>query len=226
MIDRQPSLSRWDARGPVRAVALVLHGGAEAGLAPVRPWGVAYLRMVPFARAIHAAAAQHGVEVRLLRNRVRGWNEPSLHPVADARGALERIRAERPGAPVFVIGHSLGGRVALRVADDPAVTAVCALAPWTPEGEPVEPVKERSVLIAHGTRDRITSAAQSYSYAVRARDYAARIARFEVLSEGHAMLYRAGAWTRLVRDFVLDAAGVRPLTAWEQRPEQRLRLPL
>ncbi|KAA9154818.1 lysophospholipase [Amycolatopsis acidicola] len=226
MTDRQATLSRWDAKGPVRAVALVLHGGAENGLNPVRPWGLAYLRMVPFARAIHAAAAWHGVEVRLLRNRVRGWNEPDLQPVADARWALERIRAERPGVPVFLVGHSLGGRVALRVADDPAVTATCALAPWTPEGEPVEPVKKRDVLIAHGTRDRITSAAESYAYAVRAQDYAARIARFEVLSEGHAMLCRAGAWSRLVRDFVLDAAGVRALTAWEQRPEQRLRLPL
>jgi pimeloyl-ACP methyl ester carboxylesterase len=225
MADREPVLDERAARGPVRAVTLVLHGGAEAGLAPVKPWGLAYLRMVPLARAIHAAAAGHGVEVRLLRNRLRGWNEPTLHPVADARWALERIRAERPGAPIFLVGHSMGGRVALRVADDPSVTAVCALSPWTPPGEPVEPVKERRVLIAHGTLDHITSPAESYAYAVRATDAAARLVRTEVMSEGHAMLLRPGVWNRLVRDFTLDAAGVRPLTVWDTRPDQRLRLP-
>ncbi|NKQ53781.1 alpha/beta fold hydrolase [Amycolatopsis sp. K13G38] len=225
MTDPRPSLTTWAAQGPVRAVTLVLHGGAEAGLSQVRPWGLAYLRMVPIARALHGAVAPHGVEVRLLRNRVRGWNAPTMHPVADARWALERIHAERPGLPVFLVGHSMGGRVALRVADDPAVTAVCALAPWTPAGEPVEPVKERSVVIAHGTLDRITSPAESYAFADRAQHLAARIARFELMSEAHAMLLRPGVWNALVREFGLDAAGVRPLTAWETPPDQRLRLP-
>lgn len=210
----------------MRAVTLVLHGGAKAGLSQVRPWGPAYLRMVPLARTIAAAAARHGVEVRLLRNLVRGWNDPELHPVGDARWALERIRAERPGAPVFLVGHSMGGRVALRVADDPAVTAVCALAPWTPRGEPVEPVKDRDVLIAHGTLDRITNPAESYAYADRARHTADRLVRFELMSEAHAMLLRPLVWNRLVREFTLDAAGVAPLGAWAKHPDQRLRLPL
>jgi pimeloyl-ACP methyl ester carboxylesterase len=223
--DREPALSGWRAQGPVRAVTLVLHGGAEAGLARVHPWGVAYLRMVPLARTIRRAAARHGVEVRLLRNRIRGWNHPTLHPVADARWALARIRAERPSVPVFLVGHSMGGRAALRVADDPAVTAVCALAPWTPDGEPVEPVTGRSVMIAHGTRDRITDPAKSYRYAARARDVAARLVRFELMSEGHAMLYRAGAWNSLLREFTLDAAGVAPVPTWREPPDQRLRLP-
>ena len=220
----EPRLIQWDARGPARAVALVLHGGAEAGLAEVRPWGPAYLRMRPIARALRRSLAPHGVEVRLLRNRVRGWNEPDLHPVEDARRALEQIHADRPGVPVYLVGHSMGGRVALRVADDPAVTAVCALAPWTPQDEPVEPVKERTVVIAHGTLDHITSPAASYAYAARARHVAARLARFELAAEAHAMLLRPGTWNRIVREFGLDAAGVRSLTAWDLPPDQRLRL--
>lgn len=214
------------AEGPVRAVALVLHGGAETGLAPVHPWGLAYLRMVPIARAVSAAAARHGVEVRLLRNRVRGWNAPQLHPVSDARHALERIRAQRPGVPVFLIGHSMGGRVALRVADDPAVTSVCALAPWTPIGEPVEPVRGRDVVLAHGTLDRITPPAESFAYARRAQSVAARLVRFELMSESHAMLLRAPAWHRLVRRFVLDALGVTRLDEWDTAGRQRLRMPV
>jgi dienelactone hydrolase len=221
-----PLMSSWPARGPVRAVALVLHGGAEAGLARVRPWGPAYLRMVPLARAMHRAAAGHGVEVRLLRNRVRGWNDPELHPVEDARWALERVRKERSGVPVLLVGHSMGGRVALRVADDPAVTAVCALAPWTPDAEPVEPVRGRDVMIAHGVWDHITRPAQSYTYARRAGHEGARVARFEILGEGHAMLHRPGVWNRIVRCFTLDAAGIEPAAAWQADPGRRLRLPL
>ncbi|GAB3562967.1 alpha/beta hydrolase [Amycolatopsis endophytica] len=217
-------LTTWRARGPVRAVVLVLHGGAENGLNVVRPWGLAYLRMVPLARTIHRATARHGVEVRLLRNRVRGWNDPDLHPVSDARWALERIHAERPGVPVFLAGHSMGGRVALRVADDPRVRAVLALAPWTPPAEPVEPVGDRKVLIAHGTRDRITPPGESFAYAERAQAVAERVVRVEVRSEGHAMLHRPGVRNRLAREFALEAAGVAPLTAWSAGPDQRLRL--
>lgn len=203
----------------------MLHGGAETGLGEVRTWGLPYLRMVPLARTLHRAVAAHGVEVRLLRNRFRGWNDPDLHPVEDARRALEQIRAERPGVPVYLVGHSMGARVALRVADDPAVTAVCALAPWTPPGEPVEPVKACTVVMAHGRLDHITSPAESHAYAVRARHLAARLVRFELRSEAHAMLLRPGAWNRIVREFGLDAAGVRPLTVWDMEPDQRLRLP-
>ncbi|WP_027940647.1 serine aminopeptidase domain-containing protein [Amycolatopsis taiwanensis] len=221
-----PSMSVLRARGPVRAVTLVLHGGAEAGLRRTYPWGPAYLRMLPLARAVRWAAAGHGVEVRVLRNRVRGWNEPDLHPVVDARWALARIRAEHPGIPVFLLGHSMGGRVALRVADDPAVTAVCALAPWTPDGEPVDGVAGRDVVIAHGTLDRTTKPAESYTFAWRARAQAARVARFEVLAEGHAMLCRPRVWDRLVGEFALDAAGVAPGLAWSADPDRRLRLPL
>lgn len=220
-----PVLTTWRARGPVRAVVLVLHGGAENGLNVVRPWGLAYLRMVPLARQILRAGAPHGVEVRLLRNRVRGWNDPDLHPVADARWALRRIRAERPDVPVFLAGHSMGGRVALRIADEPEVRSVLALAPWTPIGEPVEPVTGKTVVIAHGTRDRITRPAESFAYAERAQAVAERVVRIEVMSEGHAMLYRPGVWNRLAREFALDAAGVAPLTVWSVRPDQRLRLP-
>lgn len=220
-----PALRTWRARGPVRAVVLVLHGGAENGRTAVRPWGAAYLRMVPLARAIARAGGPHGVEVRLLRNRVRGWNDPDLHPVADARWALRRIRAERPGVQVWLAGHSMGGRVALRVADDPQVRSVLALAPWTPSGEPVEPVAGKTVVIAHGTHDHITRPAESFAYAERAQAVAERVVRIEVMSEGHAMLYRPGVWNRLVREFALDAAGVAPLTAWSAGPDQRLRLP-
>lgn len=216
---------------PVRAVALVLHGGAQYGVESVRPWRLAYLRMVPLARALFTAGRGQGLEVRLLRNRVRGWNAPDLDPVRDARWALDRLHAQRPGLPVVLIGHSMGGRVALRVADDPQVVGACALAPWTPLEDPVEPLRGRSVLLAHGTQDRVTWPADSYAYALRAERVADRLARVEVAEEGHAMLRRAGVWARLVVAFTFQAAGMRSTEsilarAWSMPSPERLRIPV
>jgi alpha-beta hydrolase superfamily lysophospholipase len=226
-----PALSIARGRGPVNAVVLVLHGGREHGHTPVRPWSLAYLRMVPLAKAIHRAGAESGVEVRLMRNRVRGWNAPDLDPVRDARWALARIETDHPGIPVILVGHSMGGRVALRVADDPAVVAVCALAPWTPPGEPIAAVEGRTVLIVHGTRDRMTDPAGSLSFASRAEAGTIRLVRFEVGDEGHAMLRRSGVWTRLVTAFTAAVGAGRPAdemlaAAWTKPSTERLRIPV
>ncbi|MEU5265299.1 alpha/beta fold hydrolase [Amycolatopsis sp. NPDC021455] len=230
MSEAEPAVSVWPARGRTQAVVLVLHGGAERGIGSVPPWKLAYLRMVPIARALHRAGRKDGVEVRLLRNRRYGWNAPAEDPVEDARWALERIRADHPGLPVVLVGHSMGARVALRVADDPAVRGVCALAPWTPRGEPVEAVAGRSVLIVHGTRDRMTSPAESHAFAQRAEGVAARVARFEISGEGHAMLRRSSVWTRLTIAFTLellagdDGGALRG--AWAAAGPERLRIPV
>jgi pimeloyl-ACP methyl ester carboxylesterase len=226
-----PTLSIRRPRGQVRAVALVLHGGAERGTGTVHPFRLAYLRMVPFVREIHTAAGRHGVEVWLLRNRLRGWNAPALDPVCDARWALERLRHEHPDVPVVIVGHSMGGRVALRVADDPAVAGVCALAPWTPPGEAVDPIRGKSVVLAHGTGDRITDPAASLAYARRALPLADRLVRFELRDERHAMLRRPAVWNRLVRAFTLDVLGMTAedavlRAAWTDPAENRLRIPL
>jgi pimeloyl-ACP methyl ester carboxylesterase len=188
----------------VRAVVLVLHGGQENSTVPATRWYPAYLRMIPFARDL---ARVPGLAVWQLCNTYRGWNDPDLHPVTDARRALERIRQVHPGVPVAIVGHSMGGRVGLRVADDPSVVGVCALAPWTPEGEPVAQLAGRTVFIAHGDRDRTTDPALSYTYAERAKEVTDEVVRFTVRCEGHALLLRYWEWTRLVRRFTLGVLG-------------------
>ncbi|MDP8931768.1 MAG: alpha/beta fold hydrolase [Actinomycetota bacterium] len=192
---------------------------------------LSYLRMVPFARFLHRRGGGHGMSVRVLRYRYRGWNEPELHPVQDARWALTQLRDQHRDASMVLLGHSMGGRAALRVADHPAVTAVCALAPWTLDDEPVRQLAGRSVLIAHGDREHMTDPRLSYRFAVRAKQVTSRVCRFDVLGDGHAMLRRAHDWLELVARFVEAELGLRkpdPLIedAMRRPAPEGLRVPL
>ncbi|MGR4852480.1 alpha/beta fold hydrolase [Streptomyces sp. LARHCF252] len=51
----------------------------------------------------------------------------------DARRALGELARRAGDVPVVLVGHSMGGRAALRAADAPQVRAVPALAPWCPD---------------------------------------------------------------------------------------------
>jgi pimeloyl-ACP methyl ester carboxylesterase len=205
------ALRVWPARTPTRSVVLVLHGGRSRSLEPTTPRQLSYLRMVPIAQAAHREGQDHGSAVWLLRNRVRGWNEPIQDPVVDARWALARIRERHPSSSVVLVGHSMGGRAALRVAGDPGVVGVCALAPWIEPGEPIDQLAGQFVLIAHGDRDRWTDPARSYEYARRVGDVTDRICRFDVRGGGHTMLRRSGDWHGLVRAFVSGATRAAPI---------------
>jgi pimeloyl-ACP methyl ester carboxylesterase len=189
-------------------VVLVLHGGrAHSRHSGVRR-GLAYLRMVPFAREVAGASAE--LAVYLLRYRYRGWNHPTLDALRDAEWAAAELHRRHPGAPVVLLGHSMGGRAALRAAGAPNVVAVCALAPWLDGSDPIRQLAGRTVLIAHGDRERYTDPRESYAYALRAGRVTDRICRFEVHGDGHAMLRRARDWHRLARRFVLGVLGIEP----------------
>ncbi|MFR9730323.1 alpha/beta hydrolase [Saccharopolyspora sp. MS10] len=187
-----------------RTVVLVLHGGRATSHEPVRGHHLAYQRMHAMARSLRRSTSDSPTQVRLLRNRVRGWNEPDLDALADGRWAVDRIKAEHPAARIVLLGHSLGGRVALRLAADPAVRGVCALAPWVEPGEPIEQLAGRDVLIAHGDADRVTSCSLSADYARRALQLPnpPSLTYVRVPGAGHAMLRRRSEWDALTRRFV------------------------
>ncbi|HEY4453396.1 MAG TPA: alpha/beta fold hydrolase [Pseudonocardiaceae bacterium] len=189
------------------AVVLVLHGGREHSKQPARASQLAYRRMVPIARAIRRAVGAHAA-VWLLRNRVRGWNEPDRDALLDARSAVHAARKRHPDAAIVLVGHSMGGRAALLAAGAAGVLGVCALAPWLEPGDPVEQLAGRAVLVAHGDRDTWTDPARSEDYARRVRGVTPDVCRFVVRGAGHAMLRRAGDWTGLVRAFVPGTVGV------------------
>lgn len=201
-----PDLIVGPTAGEVGGIALVLHGGRARSTAPVQARQLAVLRMVPLAAALRKAEGASGhLEVARLRYRVRGWNESDRSPVADARWALDELSRRHPGVPIALVGHSMGGRTAIYVADHPAVRVVVGLAPWLEDGDPVETVAGRRVLIVHGARDRMTSPVASRRWAAAAQGVAETISYVSVRDDAHAMLRRAEVWHRLSAEFVVGA---------------------
>ncbi|WP_104524309.1 alpha/beta fold hydrolase [Blastococcus atacamensis] len=207
-----PVLDTRPAPGTARAVALFCHGGTVASVEPPKERALSLVRMRAIEQFVAAAGADTGLTTHLLRYRVAGWNGAAADAYADVRWALDTIRAEHPDLPVVLVGHSMGGRAVLRAAGHDGVTAVCALAPWTPPGEPVEHLRGRSVTILHGRGDRWVPASLSEEFAGRAVAAGAHVARFTVAG-GHSMLRHAHRWHSFVRDVVLAGAGLAPVPA-------------
>jgi pimeloyl-ACP methyl ester carboxylesterase len=188
--------------GQVGVVVIVLPGGRATSRARFRSYQAANLRMIPFRWSLRRALGQRPVAVWLLKYRYRGWNEPELDPVHDVSWALGYARRHHPGAAVILVGHSMGGRAALRAAGDPSVVAVCALAPWVEPDEPVSQLLGRAVLIVHGNRDRIASPQASFAFANQAQNLGVAVRWVSVVGDGHAMMRKAGQWAALAGDFV------------------------
>lgn len=178
-----------------RAVVLVLHGGKSRSNRPVRPWQGAVVRMAPFARAV-AEVGEGAIAVASIRYAVRGWNGDKASPLADTRLAIEQIAAKYPGVPIGLLGHSMGGRVALHLADDERIPAIVALAPWVEAKDRARWHRGLHVLFMHGTLDRMTSPRASRALATAMGALGADVTYDAVKGESHAMLRQASRWHR------------------------------
>ena len=190
-------------------VVLVLHGGRSRSRQPVRSWQAAVLRMVPFATAV-GSAGDGQIAVAFLRYAVRGWNGAEMSPVADTKLALEQIEAKYPGVPIGLLGHSMGGRAALHLADDERVVAIVALAPWVEGQDRPRSHEGLHVLFMHGSLDRMTSPRASRAMANAMANLGADVSYESVKGDSHAMLRQASRWHREAAAFLvshlLDAA--------------------
>jgi dienelactone hydrolase len=205
------SLEQHPAHGETRGVALFCHGGTVASLEPPREQALSLVRMRAFEQFVHRTAADQGIATGVLRYRVAGWNGESADAYQDVRWAVERLRDEHgTDVPIVLVGHSMGGRAVLRAGGERSVTAVCALAPWTPPGEPVMQLRGQTVAILHGRGDRWVPPQLSAEFAVRARRAGARVARFTIAG-GHSMIRRSARWHTFARDVVLAGTGLEPM---------------
>ncbi|RKE17189.1 serine aminopeptidase domain-containing protein [Streptomyces sp. TLI_171] len=193
------------------AAVLVLHGGREFGSAPPPALNLPGLRMRPFARAVERGALTapgRSLAVGAVRYRCRGWNADRADAARDAEAALADLAEQLGPVPTVLIGHSMGGRAALRAAAHPCVRGVVALAPWCPRDEPTAHLSGRTVLMLHGDRDKVTAPGDTDLFALRAREHGARVAGYRVYGSGHTLLRRAGDWHRSTADLALALLGV------------------
>jgi len=214
------ALDRRAPDGVPRGLVLMLHGGTPRSLEPVGTRSGSLWRMQVLRDALQRDLLSAGHALWLLRYARRGWNGGTTRsPVPDARWALDQVRAAYGDVPVVLLGHSMGARTAVRVADDPNVRGVVALAPWFDAGDPVAALAGKDLLVAHGLRDRITSARSSRAYTERAAAVAARAAFFPMGGAGHYLLYRPRRWNRFALRHSLEVlAGSHPRSSRRNAP--------
>lgn len=179
-----------------RAVVLVMHGGKVSSDRSSHWTHLSVLRMQPFARDIERRGHSKGVAVCSLLFSRRGWNANEA-PVADALWALDEIKERYGAVPVVLIGHSMGGRAAIRVAGHPSVTGVVGLAPWLPAHEPRDQLTGRALSIIHGTRDVWVPINLSQAFVADLGNKTTELELIALRGTGHTMLRRARTWHTL-----------------------------
>jgi dienelactone hydrolase len=206
-----PALRLDRAAEPPQGAVLLLHGGTADALEPPTQWNLPGVRMRPFARAIARATVDHDVVLGRVSYRHRGWNGVRADAARDALRALDELAFLTGPVPVVLVGHSMGGRAALRAASHPLVEAVVGLAPWCPAGEPVAHLEGKRVVLVHGDRDRVTDPRGSWELAAAARAAGAESCALRMPGGDHAMLRRAGVWHALTARLVTGLLRLGPL---------------
>jgi pimeloyl-ACP methyl ester carboxylesterase len=163
----------------------VLVNGGRADLAP-GTWSATLEWLV--ARLAPLLPELTFVEVRY---RIRSWNRFEWC-VEDAREAM----AAAGDVPLALVGFSMGGAVATRVADDPRVGAVVGLAPWLPDRLDVSPLAGRHLTVVHGSLDRGLPGLPGVSPALSRRGFDRAVAAG---ARGEYLLVRGGVHAAALR---------------------------
>lgn len=181
------------------ATVLLLHGGKDGTSRATAPgWWPPVLRMRPIGSSVRRSPQTPRLATYLLVDELRSWNggEP---PVRDASWAIAQLRQANPDTPIVLVGHSMGGRVAIRVIGAEGVVGAVGLAPWLPSGEPVPDLTDRRLVLLHGTADKIIPVRYSEDWAERAGVELRTIAGGD-----HSMLRPLPTWHRMTGEAVAE----------------------
>jgi dienelactone hydrolase len=194
-----------------RLLVLGLGGSSMRAAAPRFSASISWL-LQQFARELPAFAYAE------LRYRDRSWRAFG-DCVKDARMALAALP---PATPLVLLGFSMGGGIAISVADDPRVRGVIALAPWVPEQLGLAGVRGKRLAVVHGSRDRSlpfipgVPPAHSRRMLERARAAGARTSYATIDGAIHAIAIRgpvgllplrhAAAWKAAVAEALAEIA--------------------
>ncbi|HUK98718.1 MAG TPA: hypothetical protein VLV46_13790 [Gaiellaceae bacterium] len=155
-------LAREDAANGTAGAAIVLPTGAQMRVtgAPGRPavvcinggqsapvpgtWSASLEWLVR-----HISPLCPTVAFSEVRYRIKSWHSLDLCE-EDARAAVAATGAQR----TLLLGFSMGGAVAVRIADAPGVEGILGLAPWLPDPLEFDPLRGRRLDVLHGSLDR------------------------------------------------------------------------
>ena len=85
-----------------------------------------------------------------VRYRIKSWRRLEWC-IEDARAAIDSVGARR----TLLLAFSMGGAVAVQIADVQSVQTVVGLAPWLPDRISLERLRGRRFAVLHGSLDRV-----------------------------------------------------------------------
>lgn len=192
---------------------LVLPGGQPTSVERSKPWQLSRLRMLPFTRALRRGLGREA-KVTQVAYAVRGWNGGQRSPVLDAQRVLAASIDRHGEGPVILVGHSMGGRVAVHLAHElPAGTTVIALAPWWPQGDAGLVKAGQRLRVAHGTADTWTDPRASERQTRDAQARGVDANWLGVDDARHHLMDDAGWWHRWAVDQAQQAKDLQSLAS-------------
>lgn len=191
-----------------QARVLVLPGGKVSSLAPSRSWQLSNVRVAALARSLRRCLGSDYL-VRCVRYRYRGWNGTGADAVSDANAALLSAIAEDDQLDTYLVGHSMGGRVAAHLAAMHNIAGIVALAPWWPKRDAQRIPPSSRLLVVHGTDDRWTDPESSRQQVKLAQARGMDATWTGIPGAGHFMLTAPQLWNRYTADFLAESVVAR-----------------
>ena len=147
-----------------------------------------------------------GVEVRRVQYRLRGWNSPRFDAVRRRQtSVLDAVRHRFEPKSIVLVGHSMGGRVAARLAAGGQASARWSRLRRGGRATTVISFPSSTrLLVVHGTADTRTDPESSRVQTLRARQRGLDAQWVGLEGAGHSMLRPYFEWHRRTTDFVAD----------------------